>query len=124
MRIAVLIIALFLAVIVGFQSCALGAVGGLSEDESITTEAGSGIIVLFLFIFGAAFVMTYPKVSMVIFVIAGVIGLISSPETFKDLQIWGGLAFILALMSYFGSRELKKKKMLETSRRETTSSKL
>jgi len=62
LRIAVLIIALFLTLIVGLQSCAITAGGGMTRDPSLYGSGVSGIFVALLFLLGAAFVMGLPRV--------------------------------------------------------------
>jgi hypothetical protein len=63
-----------------------------------------------LFIVGGAFAMSFPIVSIVSFVIAGCFALAAGlASDFGDLSVWGFVAFILAIMSYFGFREKRKR---------------
>lgn len=110
MRIAVLIIGLGLVMVLGLQSCTVMVGGELSQNE-MTSEAGAiGIFMAVLFLLGAAFSMGVPLVSLILFVLAGVLGLTMGSESdFTDLVIWGWGSLILAVMSYFGMREKRKK---------------
>lgn len=110
MRIAVLVIGLGLVMILGVQSCTVMVGGGLTENE-MTTEAGAiGIVMAALFLFGAAFSMGVPLVALILFALAGVLGLAMGSESeFTDLTIWGWVALTLAVLSFFGMREKKKK---------------
>ncbi|WP_243375070.1 hypothetical protein [Microvirga solisilvae] len=111
MRLAVLIITLCLTGIVGLQSCTIMAGGSLLKDQGTANGGALGILVAFLFILGAAFVMGLPRISAGLFALAGVLGITGgSSSNFSDLKIWGGLSLILAVMSWFGSRELRRKR--------------
>lgn len=113
MRVAVLIIALCLAPIIGCQAFTGGVLGSIAGDASFHGLAGVGIIVTFLFIIGAAFAIGVPILSCIIFVLAALIGFgIGSSSIYEDMLIWGGAAAILAVMSLFGWRELRKKRRL------------
>jgi hypothetical protein len=112
MRLAVLIITLCLTGIVGLQSCTILAGGSLVKDQALSNGGAVGMLIAFLFVLGAAFVMALPRVSMAMFAIAGLAGLIAgNSSNFRDLKIWGGLSLILAVMSWFGSRELRRKRI-------------
>jgi 4-amino-4-deoxy-L-arabinose transferase-like glycosyltransferase len=111
MRIAVMIILIALVVFVGFQSCALGFVGTVSENETMSDNGSSGIFIALLFVFAAAFAIKFPIVSMIIFVIIALIAFpIAKDGIYKDMYVWSWLSIILAVMSFFGNGELKKKK--------------
>lgn len=110
MRIAVMIISLCMTLIVALQSCAVFVGGGLSKDEGLSQGGASGIFLAFLFVLGAAFSLNLPRVSMVMFIIGSLIGAAgASAGGFKDMWVWAGLSLVLAVMSYFGSRELRRK---------------
>jgi 4-hydroxybenzoate polyprenyltransferase len=112
MRLAVLIITLCLTGIVGLQSCTIAAGGSLLKDQDAAGGGAVGLLIALLFVLGAAFVMGLPRVSMVLFAIAGFLGLgIGATSSFTDLKIWGGLSLVLAVMSWFGSRELRRKQV-------------
>ena len=106
MRIAVMVLALGLMLIVGFQSCAASFAGSMANDESTSAAAGMGFFVVFLFLIAGAFAISFPIVSLVAFVLAGTVAMAAGLSSdFADLAVWGFLAFILAIMSYFGHRE-------------------
>ncbi len=111
MRIAVLIISLCLTAIVGLQSCTIMAGGSILHDEATSGSGAIGVLVAFLFVLGAAFVMGLPRVSEVIFAVAALFGFMAA-SNYPDMNIWGGVALILAAMSHFGVRELRKKQAL------------
>ena len=53
--------------------------------------------------------MAKPMVSVISFAIAAVLGFAAGATTdFSDMSIWGGVAAVLAVMSFFGHRGLKK----------------
>ena len=110
MRIAVLIIGLFFVMLVGMQSCTVMVGGGIADDKDLSGAGSVGILVAFLFVFGAAFVMSFPKASMIIFLVASFIAFVGgSGSEFADLYVWAFLSLGLATMSYFGIKEKKKK---------------
>ena len=109
MRVATLILALFLMIIIGFQSCAATVGGGLG-DQALGEGGAVGVLVTFLYLIAAAFVLAKPIVSVVVFSLAAVIALMGGTTTpFADLIVWGVVAAALAVMSYFGMRELRGK---------------
>ncbi len=65
-----------------------------------------GVLVALLFLVGGAFAIPFPIVSLISFLVAGLLGLAAGATTpFTDLTIWGIIALILAVMSFFGVRE-------------------
>ncbi len=117
MRIAVTILSLGLMLIVGFQSCAATVGGNMGQDQSTATAGAMGFFVVFLFLIAAAFAISFPIVSVAMFLIAGTIAIAAGLSSeFADLAIWGFVALGLAVMSYFGHRE-KKRKVAEQQQR-------
>lgn len=111
MRIAVLVIGLCLTGLIGLQSCTLMLGGGLVQDKGLSGGGATGILVAFLFVLGAAFSLGLPRVSAVLFALAAACGFAVGYNTeFWDMRVWGWIAAALAVMSYLGSRELRKKK--------------
>lgn len=111
MRIAVLVIALCLTLIVGLQSCTVLVGGSVTENPDMASGGSMGLLLAILFIAGAGFVMALPRVSAVLFGIAAVLGYGAAQTTpFSDLTIWALVAAGLGVMSYFGYEELAKKK--------------
>lgn len=108
-RIATLIVSLVLMTAVFFQSCAASVGGSLSDDEDLSGAAGLGILVGFLFLFGGAFVLPFPRVSMVLFAVAAAFALIGGVSSeFTDLIVWAVIALGLGAMSYMGYRARRK----------------
>jgi len=98
-----MIISLLLTVIVLGQSCALNFGGTVGKNEAIQQGGAVGILVALLFLIGAAFALGIPMVSVVAFVLAGLLTFAAGATTaFTDLTIWGFVALILAVMSFFG----------------------
>lgn len=112
MRIAVLIIGLVVAVLSGLQSCTVLALSTAVSETATSESAGLGMLMAFLFVLGAGFVLAYPRVSAVTFVLGAGLGfLASSGEQFDDLAVWATGGLFLAGMSYWGSRELRRKQV-------------
>jgi hypothetical protein len=119
MRIATMIIGLILMVIVGLQSCAVSVGGSVLESEKTQQGGAVGIFVALLFLVGSAFALVFPLVSLISFLIAGVFALTAGATTdFSDLTIWGVVSLILAVLSFFGWRE-KRKRRAESAARVT-----
>jgi uncharacterized membrane protein len=56
-------------------------------------------------------------VSVLAFFFAGIIGLAGRASTsFGDLTFWGVVSLILTVLSYFGSREKRKRRREEAAR--------
>ena len=111
MRIAVLVLALGLMLIVGFQSCAPTVGGSMGNDESTAAAGAMGFFVVFLFLVAGAFAISFPIVSVVCFLIAGTVAIAAGLSSdFANLAIWGFVALGLAVMSYFGHREKQRRR--------------
>jgi hypothetical protein len=112
LRVAVLVISLCLTLIVGLQSCALYAGGAMIGNQGTASGGAAGILVALLFVLGAAFAIGVPRAS--IFGLAACIGVgIGRVTSFSDLVIWGFVALALAILSYFGERELVRSKVVK-----------
>lgn len=110
MRIAAMIIALGLMLVVGLQSCAVFVGGSAIEDQATSDGGALGIFVALLFLIGAAFVLAFPLASFIAFTLAGIVGLGGGASTeFTDLTIWGIVSFVLAVLSLLAIREKRKK---------------
>jgi hypothetical protein len=117
MRIATMILSLILMLVVGFQSCAV-SVGDSMLGEKASQQGGSiGILMALLFLVGGAFALAFPLVSLIAFVLAGVLGLSAGATTsFGDLTIWGIVSLVLAIFSFFGWREKRKRRAASAAR--------
>jgi hypothetical protein len=117
MRIAVTILSLGLMLVVGFQSCAATLGGNIGQDESTSAAGAMGFFVVILFLIAAAFAISFPIVSLVAFLIAGTTAIAAGlSSAFSDLAIWGFVALILAVMSYFGHREKQRRRAEQQQR--------
>ena len=116
MRIATLILSLILMLVVGAQSCAV-SLGEAALGTKAAEQGGPiGLVMAFLFLVGGAFALAFPLVSLIAFFFAGVFGLASASTSFGDLTIWGVVSLILAVLSYFGWREKRKRRREEAAR--------
>ena len=111
MRVATMILGLILMVVVGAQSCAVSIGGELANDAGSAEGGAVGILMTLLFLLGGAFVLGFPLVSLIAFVLAGLLGLAAGATTpFTDLTFWGIAALVLALLSLFGVREKRRQR--------------
>ncbi len=125
MRIAVLVIGLVVMLVLGMQSCAVTVGGSFLEEfeqgrearqaAEATTGAGAiGLLAALVFAVAAGFALAKPKVAMILFLVAGFFTLIGATAgDFPDLWIWTFVALALAVMSYFGIREQRRKALKE-----------
>ena len=117
MRIATMILSLILMVLVGLQSCAVSVGGSIAESEKSSQGGAVGIFMALLFLLGGAFALAFPLISLVAFVLAGIFGLAAGATTpFEDLTIWGYVSFALAVLSFFGWREKRRRRAESQSR--------
>jgi hypothetical protein len=116
-RIATMILSLILMLVVGAQSCAV-SLGDAALGTKAAEQGGLvGLVMAFLFLVGGAFTLAFPLVSLIAFFFAGVFGLAGGASTsFGDLTIWGFVSLILAVFSYFGWREKRKRRREEAAR--------
>jgi Flp pilus assembly protein TadB len=112
-----MILGLGLMLVVGLQSCAV-SVGDSMLGEKASTQGGDiGIFMALLFLVGAAFALVLPLVSLAVFVLAGIFGIAAGASTsFSDLSVWGWVSLALAVLSFFGWREKRRKREESRSR--------
>jgi hypothetical protein len=114
-----MILSLILMLLVGAQSCAV-SVGDAALGEEAATQGGPlGIFMALLFLVGGAFALVFPLVSLVAFVLSGLVGIAGGSSTsFGDLTFWGVISLVLAVLSFYGWRE-KRKRAAESAARVT-----
>jgi uncharacterized membrane protein YjfL (UPF0719 family) len=109
MRIAVLILGLVFSIFSGLQSCAVHLGGRLSESTTSAGAGAVGILISMLFLIGSALVISFPRAAQVCFIISCVLAVLNR-AAFPDMTFWAVVSFILGMMSYYGHRELLKRK--------------
>lgn len=115
MRIAVLIIGLVLTVGMFIQAVIVGGLSSAVNDEATGESAAVGVLMALLWLISCGFVIPMPRVSMVLFAIAGLLGFAASGN-FPDLAVWGGASLVLSVLSYFGYRGKRKADRKEAER--------
>ena len=121
MRIAVLVFGLWSVMLIGMQLYSVISGGQLTANEDFVAAGGIGVIIAFLFILGSAFAIGVPIASLVIFIIAALLGFIAGSQSeFWQLLVWAFVSMGLAVLSYFGIKEKKKKVALEHRTTNTT----
>ena len=106
MRIATLIIGLLWGALIFIQSMTAGVFS--SEGSETSSAAGAGLLVAVLWLLASALVIAFPKVSIVLFGLAALIGIFTDPGAFEDLQVHGFASIVMAVLAYFGWRGKKK----------------
>jgi len=102
LRLVIGIISMGLILIILFQSCAAGMLN-IFEGSGETSGFAGLLVSVFLLIAGSVGVSTYKKAgggaitSILLYAIAGLIG-VTNYGSFADLQIWGILSFIFAVL--------------------------
>ena len=110
MRLAVLIIALVTIFIMLPFSCLSAGGAGCSQDEAMENLAASSILITLALILGAAFIMHFPLVSVIIFFIGSIISLTVRMEGYPIL--FGIPLWLLTFLSILGYFELRKKRQV------------
>jgi hypothetical protein len=76
----------------------------------LDAASGVGILLAVIFLIGSAFVIKFPKFSMGLYIVGAILSLLAASNSeFKDLYIWGVVSAVLAVMSYFGAKEVTPK---------------
>jgi Ni/Fe-hydrogenase subunit HybB-like protein len=117
MRIAVLVIGLVLSVGLFIQSLLVSAGATIFDDEDAESAAGIGVLMALMWVVGSALAIPLPRVSLVLFVLAGLIGL-AGIAAFPDLAFWSVISFALAVFCFFGYRGKRKADARESERDE------
>lgn len=115
MRIAVLIIGLLLGLLMFIQTVLIGILGGVAEDEAMSTAGAVGFLVAIAWLVACALVIAFPLVSTILFVLAGLMAFGVSGD-YPDMGVWGVVSLILAVMSFFGWIGKRKKERRERLR--------
>ena len=117
MRIATLIIGLFLTVGLFIQSLTVSALSDAANTKDDGADGALGVGISVIWLVAIALVIPWPLVSVVLFSLGGVLGLAGGSSTeFSDLTIWGVVSFILALFAFLGWRGKKKQQAKEAAR--------
>jgi hypothetical protein len=117
MRIAVLIIGLMLTIGLFIQSLLIAALSDAANSEHDGADGGTGMVMALMWLVACGLVIPFPLVSVVLFAVAGLIGVVSAgPLDFPDLAVWGVVSFVLAVFSIFGWRGKIKKERKEAAR--------
>lgn len=109
MRVTVLIIGLVLGVIMFLQTFLVNVLGQAGQDEASEQSGAVGLGMAFLWLIACGFVIPLPMVSVILFVLAGLLGFAASGD-FPDLAIWGGVSLALAALSLLGWRGKRKER--------------
>jgi hypothetical protein len=122
-RTATAIIAIISVFILGGQTCLATCAAGLIGYDEVHRAGAIGFLVAFLFIIGGALVIGFPFISFITFSIAGILCLVNAlTSIYTDMYVWGGLALILAFMSYLGHRKSDSATAWEAGSRNTGNS--
>jgi hypothetical protein len=109
MRIAIGIIGLIFMVLAFAQSCVVFIGGNIFEEESLSQGGVVGILAGILLGVGGAFAFKLPKVSIVIFAVVTVLGLVAGLATgYKDMIFYGIVAVILMILSIVAHKRMLK----------------
>lgn len=100
MRVTVLIIGLLLGAVMFVQTFLVNLLGQAGDQQGVEQAGAVGLMMSLLWLIACAFVLPLPFVSVVMFLISGVVGFASSAE-FPDLAVWGGISLVLAALSFF-----------------------
>ena len=126
MRLATLIISLVLSCGIVLQSCALSVGGSVGEEfaqssaeraeaEQLSGAAGLGFVSALLWLVGAGFVMSRPKVAVWLYGIASPLLLGAGSAGYGDAFIWAFVSAGFAVMSWYGIKERAKKEDQEAA---------
>lgn len=107
MRIAVLVIGLVLTVGLFIQAIVIFGLSDAVNQENTEQAGAVGVLMALMWLVGCGLVIPVPRVSMVVFAVAGLLGFAASGD-YPDLAVWGGISIVLAVFCYFGYRGKRK----------------
>lgn len=117
MRVAALIIGIFLSIILFLQSCTIATLGIAAESlqsaggaERPTADPGAsfGVLAALLSVLGTAFVLKLPRVAAVLFGMAFGSAWIGAGLGFVDLKYYRAAFPGLMVLAVLGRRELRR----------------
>ena len=97
LKLAIIIISLFLTVVIGIQSVSAFIDAKIPKINGIL-----GILIAILYLSGGALTYNRLKISMMIFVFAGLLALINgTTSNLSEMNVYGILAFIFAILNFY-----------------------
>ena len=119
MRIAALILGLFASLILFFQSCTLGVLGGIDQSmsenfgtETVVTEetqgqAGTGMLAALIGLVGSGLAISRSRAAAIVLGVSAFLAIIggTSGGEFGDLTVWGVMYAIAAGLAFLGRRK-------------------
>lgn len=115
MGIGVSISGLLLMLIISLQSCTVGARGALLGQERLTEAGSMGLCVAVLLGLGSSLALSKPGWSVILFIMAGIMGFLAKNQGFLDMGFWALVALCLALLMYVGLRMGRREEKTESS---------
>jgi hypothetical protein len=100
-RIAVLVLGLVLGAVMFVQTFLVYALSGVTRNIGSGQSGAIGLFMVLMWLVASALVLAVPLVSAIVFAVAGLLGFAASND-FPDLAIWGGMSFVLAVLSVIG----------------------
>ncbi|MDP2659368.1 MAG: permease prefix domain 1-containing protein [Dehalococcoidia bacterium] len=105
MRGGTMILSSVLALGLAFQSWTAGPAGPWVDYRGFSERFSIGVIVVLLYLIGAAFATRKPAVSAVVFAAAAVYALGCVQANYGDFAVWAAAALVLMGTSFLGERE-------------------
>ncbi len=106
MRITILILGFGLGAVMFVQTFLVYSLSSIGDDTASSRAATAGLGMVVLWLFAVAFVFGTPWLSIVLFGVAGLVG-IGNAGNFPDLQTWGITSFVLAGLSIINLRQVR-----------------
>lgn len=127
MRIAAMVVGILFAIWFFFEAVLITGLSNAGGDDQQATAAAGGVVVAILIGLGAVLALSVPHISMVLFVLGGLVSLLAGAGGYTNHYVYAFFGFMLAAFAFFGRRgqlNERREKAAERQRQEDRDNRL
>lgn len=111
MRIAAMVVGILFAIWFFFEAVLIVGLSNAGGDDAQATMAAGGIVAAILIGLGAVLALSVPHISMILFILGGLVSLLTAAGGYTNHWVYAFFGFMLAIFAFFGRRgQLKERR--------------